>query len=115
MLLLHLWSKGYSEKLIIDDFSFSKQTVVDWFRFCRELGISHFESQQYIIGGLNSIVEIDEIHIVRRKNNCGRELQAGWLVGGIERRDDGQFKAFFVIVHNRSVPLLKHIISQHVA
>ena len=30
MLLLHLWSRGYSEKLILDDYEFAKQTVVDW-------------------------------------------------------------------------------------
>lgn len=115
MLLLHLWSKGYSEKLICDDFSFSKQTVVDWFRFCRDLCVSHFESQQNIIGGIDSVVEIDETHIVKRKNDRGRVLQAGWLFGGIERRMDGQFRAFFVIVYNRSGPHLKHLICQHVA
>ena len=115
MLLLHLWSKGYNEKLVCDDFSFSSKTVVDWFRFCRELCVSHFESQQTMIGGVGTVVEIDETHIVKRKNNPGRELQAGWLFGGIERRTDGQFNAFFVIVHNRSGPHLKHLILQNVA
>lgn len=115
MLLMHLWSKGYSEKLVGDDFSFATQTIVDWFRFCRELCVSHFESRHDVIGGPDSVVEIDETHIVRRKYDRGRALQAGWLVGGIERRTDGQFKAFFVIVYNRSGPLLKHLIQQHVA
>lgn len=114
MLLLHLWSKGYTEKLVCDDFSFATQTVVDWFRFCRELCVSHFESQQDAIGGPRSVVEIDETHIVRRKYDRGRQLQAGWLVGGIERRTDGRFRAFFVIVYNRSGPHLKHLIQKHV-
>jgi hypothetical protein len=114
MLLLHLWSKGYSEKLICEDFTFARQTVVDWFRFCRELCVGHFESQQGKIGGPDSVVEIDETHIVRRKYDRGRQLQARWLVGGIERRTDGQFRAFFVIVYNRSGPHLKHLIQQHV-
>jgi hypothetical protein len=43
MLFLHLWCKGYTEKLICDDFEFSKNTVVDWSRFCRELCVNHFE------------------------------------------------------------------------
>ena len=34
MLFIHLWSKGYTEKLIVDDFPFCKKTVVDWSRFC---------------------------------------------------------------------------------
>jgi hypothetical protein len=114
MLLLHLWSKGYSERLICDDYSFSIKTIVDWFRFCRELCVIHFEENNDRIGGPNSIVEIDETYVVRRKYDRGRVLNAGWLFGGIERRNDGQFKAFFVLVYNRSGPHLKHLIRQHV-
>jgi hypothetical protein len=91
MLVLHLWSKGYSEKLICDDFSFSNQTVVDWFRFCRDLCVTRFEENQDMIGGPGSVVELDETHVVRRKYNRGRMLEAGWLFGGIERREDGVF------------------------
>ena len=115
MLFIHLWSKNYSEKLMLDDFSFSKHTVVDWSRFCRELCVENYEIDDGVIGGPGTIVEIDETHIVRRKNNVGRSLSAGWLFGGIERRTDGQFRGFFKIVYNRSGPLLKHLIKQHVA
>lgn len=115
MLLLHLWSKGCTEKYICDDYSFSKQTVVDWFRFGRDLCVYHFENNNDMIGGANSTVEIDETHVVKRKNDVGRILASGWLVGGIERRTDGQFRAFFCLVYNRSGPHLKHIISEHVA
>ena len=34
MLMLHLWCKGYSEKLILEDYAFASQTVVGWFRYC---------------------------------------------------------------------------------
>lgn len=115
MLLLHLWSKGYSEKLIIDDFSFSNKTVVDWFRFCRDLCVHHFEADNTIIGGPGTVVEIDETMIVKRKYNRGRILTAGWLFGGIERRDDGEFRCFMRVVYNRSEAHLTHLIRQHVA
>lgn len=115
MLFLHLWSKGYTEKLIIDDFPFSGPTVVDWARFCRDLCVYHFEQSDTTIGGPTSVVEIDETMVVKRKNNRGRMLAAGWLFGGIERRNDGEFRCFLRLVYNRSAPHLTYLIRQHVA
>jgi hypothetical protein len=115
LLLLHLWCKGYTEKLICDDFNFSARTVVDWFQYCRELCVQHFEQNIEVIGGAGCVVEIDETLAVKRKYNRGRMLAAGWLFGGIERRDDGQFKCFFRMVYDRSGPHLKHLIREHVA
>lgn len=115
MLFVHLWSKGYSEKLIIDDFEYSNKTVVDWARFCRDICVFDFESDETIIGGEGSVVEIDETLIVKRKYNRGRSLAAGWLFGGIERRDDGAFKSFMMLVYDRSELHLTSIIQRHVA
>jgi hypothetical protein len=114
MLFLHLWAKGYSEKLILEDFDFSKVTIVDWSRFCRELCVEYFETSDQRIGGPGQIVEIDETLIVRRKYNRGRVLRSGWLFGGIERRNDGQFKCFMRMVYDRSSSHLLHLIRQHV-
>ena len=115
MLFMHLWSKDYTERLICDDFPFSNKTVVDWSRFCREACVYHFENDGTIIGGHGTIVEIDETMVVKRKNNQGRVLTAGWLFGGIERRVDSEFKCFIRLVYNRSAPHLTHLICQHVA
>lgn len=115
MLFLHLWCKGYSEKLITEDFPFSNKTVVDWTRFCRDLCVHHFESEVTVIGGPGCIVEIDETLAVKRKYNRGRMLAAGWLFGGIERRDDGVFNCFIILVYDRSHAHLVHLIRQHVA
>jgi IS1 family transposase len=114
MLFLHLWSKGYSEKLIEDDFEFSNKTVVDWSRFCRDLCVFEIENNDYIIGGPGCIVEIDETLAVKRKNEQGRILSAGWLFGGIERRTDGEFNCFIRMVYNRSEAHLTHLIRHHV-
>ena len=56
MLLIHLWCKGYTENLIDKDFEFSRPTVIDWFRYCRELCIYEFENDAAMIGGPDSIV-----------------------------------------------------------
>lgn len=114
MLLLHLWSKGYSEKLITDDFTFSTPTVVDWSRYCRDLCLYHFETENSLIGGPGVTVEIDETLAVKRKYNRGRMVRDGWLFGGIERRDDGVFKCFMRLVYDRSAPNLCHLIREHI-
>lgn len=115
MLFIHLWAKGYSEKLIADDFPFANKTVVDWSRFCRDLCVFHFQSDVSIIGGPGCTVEIDETMAVKRKYDRGRALAAGWLFGGIERRHDGQFNCFIRLVYNRSETHLTHLIQEHVA
>ena len=115
MLFMHLWSKGYSEKLILEDFEFSNKTVIDWSRFFRDLCIFEFENSDAIIGGPGSIVEIDETIAIKRKHEVGRmPSTAGWLFGGIERREDGVFNCFIKLVFNRSEGHLTHLIQQHV-
>lgn len=115
MLLLHLWSRGYTEKLICDDYEFSNKTVVDWFRFCRELSICYYENDTAMIGGPGCVVELDETLVVKRKYNRGRMLRDGWLFGGIERRSDGVFNCFVVLVYDRSAAHLIHHIRQRIA
>lgn len=114
MLFFHLWSKGYSEKLIIDDFDFSAKTVVDWSRFCRELCTYSIDTMDMVIGGDGVTVELDETVIFKRKYDSGRMLRTGWLFGGIERRDDDEFRCFMCVVYDRSEQHLTYLIRQHV-
>jgi len=68
-----------------------------------------------MIGGVGTIVEIDETLAVKRKYNRGRVMMTdGWLFGGIERRSDGQFKCFLRMVYNRCEDHPVHLIQQHV-
>lgn len=115
MLMIHLWCKNYSEQLILSEYDFAKQTVIDWMRFMRDLCVFHFEHDDAMIGGPDKIVEIDETLVVKRKSNRGRVLEtAGWLFGGIERTTNGEFKCFVRLVYNRSASHLTHLIQQHV-
>jgi len=77
VLFLHLWSRGYSEKLMADDFPFSRPTIIDWSRYCRDLCMYHYESSSQVIGGPGCVVEINETLAVRRKHNRGRMARDG--------------------------------------
>ena len=49
---------------------FFRQTITDWYKFCRRLTVNYFEANsQSTIGGPGTIVEIDESVLVKRKYN----------------------------------------------
>lgn len=115
MLFLHLWANEFTEKLIMNQFDFSKKTIVDWTRFCRDLCIFEFEQDESMIGGSGSVVEIDETLLIKRKYNRGRMVSNGWHFGGIERRNDGLFRCFVILVYDRSEAHLTYIIQNRIA
>jgi hypothetical protein len=114
MLLIYLWTSGTPEKQVLHDYKFSSHTVVDWVNYCREVGVDYFDELDVKIGGIETIVEIDEAVIVKRKYDRGRVLKEGWPFEGIQRTTDGSFKCFMRVVYNRCEVHLLHIIKQHV-
>lgn len=115
VLFIHLWSKMYPPEIIMDDFEFSKQTITDWSRFCRDLLVENFDqSMSSKIGGENRVVEIDESLLVRRKYNRGRLLKQQWMFGGIERNTSGQRKFFVEFVESRTEETLIPIILRRI-
>ena len=67
------------------------------------------------IGGVNTIIEIDETHLHTRKYSRGRilakEREQIWVFGGVERQSK---KCFIVIVKNRSADVLIPIIAKYI-
>ena len=56
----------------------NKRTVIDWYRFCRDIVYYHFENvpeDEAMIGGEGTIVEIDESLFSRRKFHKGRIVE----------------------------------------
>ena len=86
-------------------------TIVDWFNFIRDVCTQFFLDHPIQIGGVGSIVEIDESKFGRRKYNRGRCIDGHWVFGGVER---GTGNAFMVEVPNRTTQTLLPIIQKYV-
>ncbi|KII64006.1 hypothetical protein RF11_08817 [Thelohanellus kitauei] len=115
LMILHLWAKQYPLILIQEDFDFSKQTIIDWARFCRDLCVEYFINNMHTkIGGSSKIVEIDESLLVRRKYNTGRLLKQQWMFGGIERSSEGERRFFIEFVDERTEEVLSEIILRRI-
>nr|CDJ82544.1 Hypothetical protein CBG18604 [Haemonchus contortus] len=89
-----------------------EQTDQQWSQWFRDVLVEHYTNNAVQVGGPNTIVQIDETNIVRRKYNVGHVVRKDWLVGGVQ---DGAKLVFIEIVENRDAAILERIIQQHVA
>lgn len=89
----------------------SSHTIVDWKYFCREIFIIHFLNNEIILGGPDSVVEIDEALLVRRKYNRGRNVDQQWLFGAFEVSTK---KGFIVTVDARNRETLLNVIRERI-
>ncbi|ULT97448.1 hypothetical protein L3Y34_005334 [Caenorhabditis briggsae] len=71
----------------------------------------NFNNPVIQIGGVGTIVQIDDTNIVKRKHNVGRMVRDGWLVGGIK---DGTRSVFVEITGRRDQASLEAIITRYV-
>lgn len=103
----HKLPNKYTEQML----QMSSSTVVDWKSFCREICMEACVKESKPIGGVNVIVEIDEIKFGKRKYNRGKAVRGKWVIGGLEK---GSHKMFFRVVKNRGKDVLLDIIKTFV-
>lgn len=113
ILLMYFFVKGETslESLkrkvkILDD-----GTLVDWLSFLREVCTAHFERHPIRIGGPGINVEIDEVHLVKRKYNVGQLVREQWCFGGVEVNTK---QGFIFAVPDRRRNTLWPIIQNHI-
>lgn len=114
--LIYFWSIDMTLKMARRELNLNQVTMVDWYRFCRDIVYFHFENledDQTMIGGEGKIVEIDESLFAKRKFHRGREVQQIWMFGGIERSKT-EFKFFVEIVPNRTELTLVEVINRRI-
>lgn len=113
--LIYEWSIGTSCSQVAFQLDVQEKTVQEWFSICRRIAGSYVDaSQNRIIGGDGTIVEIDECQIGRRKHNHGRIPRELWVFGAVER-DSNPLKCFIEIVENRNRITLTEIIERRIA
>lgn len=85
----------------------SNKTVIDWSNFIREVLIDWCEDHKEMLGGPDTVVEIDETKVGHRKYNRGRMIEGRWIFGAIQRNS----KLFsMVVVPDRKAETLVNII-----
>lgn len=109
--IIYFWCNDLTVKQTCKMLEIDKKTMVDWFRFCRDIVCWYFENEEISnekIGGVGKIVEIDESVFSKRKYHRGRVVPQTWVFGGIDRADSNQL--FMEIVPDRSQETLLEVI-----
>uniref|UniRef100_A0A146M924 Uncharacterized protein n=1 Tax=Lygus hesperus TaxID=30085 RepID=A0A146M924_LYGHE len=64
----------------------STAAIADWISYCREVCEAWAENQTLEqLGGIGTVVEIDESKVGKRKYHRGRVVEGKWVFGLIER------------------------------
>lgn len=112
--LIFEWCNETPIYQIKKELKISKPTIIRWFFLFRRICTNVVKDWRICkIGNSNSIVEVDECQIGRRKYNRGREKEEIWVVGGIVRKSNPRI-CFLEIVQNRSMETLTDVICRNV-
>lgn len=112
--VLNGWRQGVITGIVAEDISRNQSTVSRLYtKFDRQV-ITHIEiNAPDRIGGENTVVEIDECLLVKRKYRRGRILRGQkWVIGGVVRGDVSQY--FVEFVPHRSRRILLEVIRRRV-
>ena len=95
----------------------SRESVADWYNFCREVGVDDFlhrQEEMGQIGGPGTVVQIDEAKFGRRKYHRGRMVEGHWLLGMIQDGSE-DFRLEICPDNERTAVALIPLIERHVA
>jgi len=114
LLIMYFWIDNLEINKISKYLNISECSVGRWSLAFREIVFDYFLSNPEPIGGVGSIVEIDESKFGRRKYHRGHHVEGQWVFGGIDRQTG---KVFLVPVEKRDqetlIPLIKTWILPH--
>ena len=117
VILLFCFAKDFPQTVAKEEAAVEHpDTVMKWFRICREVIGRFIEVNPTTTGGFDvhgepMVVEIDESKFFRRKSHRGAWHVGHWVFGGIERRSR---RFFLVEVPDRRARTLEAHIVEHV-
>ena len=86
VLFIYCWSKELTSiGFCKHELDISKNTVVEWNNYIREICGVNLLANPIAIGGPNTTIEVDDSLFSRRKNHQGRQLPQQLVFGGICR------------------------------
>ena len=95
------------QNFIQTELGISRNTVVDWSSFCREVCVYWLGKCSQVLGCPGVVVEIDEAKFGKQKFNTDGVIDATWVFGGFER---GSKNCFLVQVPSRGSDVLLDVI-----
>ncbi|GFV59533.1 mitotic-spindle organizing protein 2A [Trichonephila clavipes] len=107
--LTRYWFGKSMNEFVVNDLKINKNTVVDWYMFCREVCMVACVNESAKLGGEGKIVEIDESLFGKMKYGKGKRVKGNWVFGGGQRDSK---KCFFRVVPNRTKVELLSVIRE---
>ncbi|GFW49782.1 mitotic-spindle organizing protein 2A [Trichonephila clavipes] len=83
--LTRYWFGKSMNAFVVNDLKVNKNTVLNWYMFCREVCMLACVKESAKLGGVGEIVEIDESLFGKRKYGKGRRVNGKWVFGGVQR------------------------------
>jgi hypothetical protein len=112
LLFIYCWAHELSTiKFCRRELNVSKNTVVDFNNFIREVCAHTLLARPMRIGGPGRSVEIDESVFAKRKYSVGRQVPEQWVFGGICRETK---ESFLYSVPDRRASTLLPIIEESI-
>ncbi|GFW90025.1 putative transposase-like protein [Trichonephila clavipes] len=90
------WFGKSMNAFVVNDLKVNKNTVVNWYMFCREVCMIACVKESAKLGGVG---EIDESLFGKMKYGKGRKVNGKWVFGGVQRESK---KCFFHVVESRT-------------
>ena len=111
LLIIYAWLDKQTIDFMTKNIEISKNTVIDWKNFCREVCVEILKLDNKKIGGPGTIVEVDESKFGKRKHNRGKKVDGVWVLGGVCRETN---ETFFQVVEDRTAETIMPILIDNI-
>jgi transposase len=112
--MVYHWAVRTPQKVISKELDISRNTITAWQQKFTLIAVKEFDRKNFVLGGRNSVVEVDESLFIKVKHHKGKDLVRPqvWVFGLYERDSK---RILFIVVPKRDASTLLNLIYQHVA